>query len=72
MYRYDNLGGNSSIIAYKIYPDKIDVQFKGGKIYTYSYNVAGSSKVNKMKELAQRGIGLCSFINRNARFDYDK
>lgn len=45
MQSYKNLGGNSSVINYLKETDYIDVQFVTGKIYRYSYQSVGSSKV---------------------------
>ena len=68
---YLNLNNNSSVVAYEIGADYIDVQFKGYKVYRYSYASAGEDKVERMKELAVQGYGLGSFIQRNARYDYE-
>ena len=72
MVHYANLGGNSSVVGYEIEPTRIIVQFRGGKSYSYSYTSAGTNNVETMKGLAQRGFGLCSFINRNVRYDYEQ
>lgn len=68
---YKNLGGNSGVRAYEIMPTSIRVQFKEGKWYVYSYSKAGFSHVENMKMLAERGIGLCSYIQRNVKYLYD-
>ena len=67
---YANLGGNSSVLAYEILPTSIRVQFKGGKWYSYSFSKAGHTHVDNMKELAENGVGLCSYIQRNAKYLY--
>ena len=72
MQPYKNLGGNSNIHAFSIGEDYIDVQFNGGAVYRYSYKSAGSVKVEEMKRLATNGVGLNSYIMRNARKDYEK
>ena len=72
LQRYQNNGGNSNVIAFQIEDDYIDVQFGGGKVYRYSYNSAGKSKVEEMKKLALSGSGLNSYIMRNARLDYEE
>ena len=69
--RYSNLGGNSSVVAYEILPFAINVQFKDGRWYRYSYAKAGRLNVERMKDLAIRGIGLCSYIQRNVKYLYD-
>lgn len=69
--RYSNLGGNSSVAAYEILPYAINIQFQDGRWYRYSYSKAGKSNVENMKALAQRGIGLCSYIQRYVKYLYD-
>lgn len=68
---YSNLGGNSSVVAYEILPFSINVQFKGGRWYRYSYAKAGRLNVENMKSLAIKGIGLCSYIQLNVKNLYD-
>ena len=68
---YANLGGNSSVRAYEIFSSSINVQFSDGRWCKYSCTKAGRTHVEDMKTLAERGIGLCSYIQRNARFLYD-
>ena len=70
MQLYNNLGGNSGIIAYAIGDDYIDVQFHGGAIYRYSYVSTGMERVEQMKQLAVQGQGLNSFISKNVKTDY--
>lgn len=72
MQAYKNLGGNSNIKAFYIGEDNIDVQFNGGDIYRYSYQSAGREKVEQMKKLAVQGVGLNSYIMRNARKNYER
>ena len=66
MERYKNVNGNSNVSAFSFGPDYIDVQFRGGEIYRYSYRSAGRTKVEQMKRLAIQGYGLNSYIMRNA------
>ena len=72
MQIYDNLGGNSGIVAFSIGPDYILVQFKKGNPYCYSYSSAGREKVENMKRLALQGHGLHSYIMRYAKMDYER
>ena len=65
MKLYKNLGGNSSIVAYDYDTAAIYVQFKGGAVYKYPAEKVGGENFQKMKQLADTGQGLCSFINRN-------
>lgn len=71
MQRYKNLGGNSNVAGYSISDNYIDVQFRDGKIYRYSYQSAGMVKVEEMKRLALQGFGLNSYIMRKAKMDYE-
>ena len=72
MQTYKNLGGNTNIACFSIGEDYIDVQFQDGSVYRYSYQSAGSYKIEKMKELAMRGYGLNSYIMRQVRYNYEK
>ena len=72
MEKYRNLGGNSNVSFYEIGTDYIDVQFYGSGVYRYSYKSAGREKVEQMKLCARQGIGLNSYIKRNANKDYER
>ncbi|MBQ7933813.1 MAG: hypothetical protein IJ327_03370 [Lachnospiraceae bacterium] len=72
MQIYKNLSGNSSVRAFSIGLDYILVQFSTGTPYRYSYRSAGAEKVEQMKKLAVAGSGLGSYINKYARYDYEK
>ena len=67
MERYQNLGGNSGVVAYEIGQDFIRVQFSDGSIYLYTYASTGSHKIEHMKLLASNGQGLNSFIGTTVR-----
>lgn len=71
MQRYKNLSGDSSVYAYEIGDDYIDVQFKDGSVYRYSYRSAGAFNVEQMKEYAVIGDGLGLFIQRKVRKLYE-
>jgi len=71
MERYRNSGGDSGVSAYEIGADYIIVKFSTGKTYTYSYRKAGKTHVDQMKNLAQRGKGLNSYINSHVKDLYD-
>ena len=64
MKRYRNLGGDSGIVAYEDGEDFIRVQFSDGSIYRYNYTKPGPNDVERMKQLAEKGQGLNSFISR--------
>ena len=70
MARYKNLGGNSGVIEYEIDDDSIVVTFRDGSMYLYNSSRPGRAAVDKMKQLAQRGRGLNSYISRTIRKNY--
>lgn len=72
MQTYANLSGNSPVVAYEIEPTRIRVMFKGGRVYSYSYESAGAGNIEHMKQLARSGSGLSAFITRNVRYAYEK
>ena len=67
MIPYENINGNSGIVAYDTKEESITVEFKSGKytLYTYTYESAGADAVETMKSLAQQGHGLNSYISKN-------
>ena len=71
MEHYGNLSGDSGVYAYEIGSSYIVVQFNTGATYRYSYAKAGNYHVEQMKQLARRGSGLNSYINRNVKYLYD-
>ena len=71
MEKYKNLGGNSNVSAFEIGPDYIKVRFNTeGSVYTYSNQSAGASHITRMKQLAQSGHGLNSYIQTHVRNNY--
>lgn len=69
---YQDKSGKSGIYGYEIGPDFIDIYFKKGGQYKWSYDSAGQDNVDQMKLLAQSGSGLNSFINNNCKDDYEE
>ncbi|MCT1467925.1 hypothetical protein M3B74_14875 [Citrobacter freundii] len=63
MPAYANKGGNSGIVSYEITADSITVEFKDGWKYVYDGKKPGAATVAKMKDLAQSGHGLNSYIS---------
>lgn len=65
MQPYSNLSGDSGVLAYQNGSDYIIVQFKAGQytFYKYTYASAGNSVVEVLKDLAQSGRGLNSYIS---------
>lgn len=70
MDSYQNLGGNSGVVAYEIGDDYIDVRFKDGMCYLYNYASTGAANVERMKNLAEQGHGLNSFISRSIKTNF--
>ena len=70
MNSYKDVNGDSGVIAYEHGEDFIKVQFKNGAVYHYDYASAGSTNIEKMKELAVAGDGLNAFINKYVRTSY--
>jgi hypothetical protein len=68
---YANTNGDSSVAAYKIGADYVQVRFTDGSEYLYTYASAGHSNIERMKVLAQQGDGLNSFIMSNVRKKYE-
>jgi hypothetical protein len=67
MQPYANLSGQSNVKAFQIGADYIKVEFQSGRwtIYTYNYSSAGVEAIETMKNLAQGGLGLNSYIGRS-------
>jgi len=70
--RYLNLSGDSGVIAYEIGADYIRVQFRTGLPYRYSHARAGRHHVERMKELAEAGRGLSTYISQHVSDKYDR
>ncbi len=69
MTQYRNKAGNSGIIAYETGKTYIRIRFRDG-VYTYNYKSPGKAAVEHMKELAQKGKGLSTYISRFVRDNY--
>ncbi len=72
MTPYRNLSGNSNVVAYQITEDAIQVVFMSGSYRNYLYNSVrpGSAVVEKMKQLAEQGRGLNSYISSIIKSSY--
>ena len=67
MQRYKNLSGDSGVVAYETGRDYIDIRFKDGGTYRYDYQTPGQQDVETMKQLAQDGADLATYINKYVR-----
>lgn len=70
MQHYRDIGGDSGIAAYEVGSDSITVEFKHGGIFLYNYASAGSSAIETMKQLAAKGNGLNTYINKYVKNAY--
>lgn len=70
METYKNLSGVSGVVGYEIGQAEIKVQFRDRATYLYTYQSAGPGNVEHMKQLAETGRGLNSFIGRVVKNDY--
>lgn len=71
MTSYKNLNGNSGVTAYQIQEEGIYVRFQNDVTYYYSYAAPGKEHVEKMKELAEQGKGLSTYISQKVRGNFD-
>ena len=72
MNLYKNLNGESGIDAYEYEARSITVRFSDGGTYLYTYESSGECAIEIMKELADLGIGLATYINQNVRDKYEE
>lgn len=70
MQRYSNRSGGSGVYSYEIGSNYIKVKFRTGRSYLYTYRSAGRRNIENMKQLAERGSGLNSYINTNVKYNY--
>ena len=70
MQRYNNLSGQSGVLAYEIGKDSITIEFVGGERYLYTARSAGAENIAKMQELARAGRGLSTFVSQHIRTRY--
>ncbi len=64
MQKYQNLSGKSSIESYELGNNRIIVQYKNGSAFLFNQSYSGTLDLNIMKDLAQTGKGLSTFIQR--------
>ena len=72
MTKYKNLSGESGIMSYELGSDFIRIQFEDKEIYLYTENSTGAEHIAKMKELAEKGRGLNTYINQHVRGNFEK
>ena len=70
MQHYKDINNDSGVSGYTTEANSIQVLFKDGSKYTYTYGSAGAYHIEIMKQLAENGDGLNSYIMRNVRMKY--
>lgn len=70
MQRYANRSGHSGVVAYELGADSITVKFTGGDRYLYTEDSAGAVHIARMRELAESGRGLSTYISQHVRDRY--
>lgn len=71
MRQYGGHPRKHGVLAFEAQPDAIDVEFTSGWVYRFSYEKTGALRVERMKQLAESGHGLSTFINRHVRNRYE-
>lgn len=69
---YQDLGGHSGITHYDNLPGAMIVRFEDGWTYLYTVQSAGADNIRRMQSLATAGRGLCTFITRAVREQYER
>lgn len=72
MIKYLNKEGHSGVTGYEVTANSITVEFNHDAIYRYTYKSAGKKAIEKMKELAQAGRGLSTYISQNVKENFEK
>jgi hypothetical protein len=70
MERYQNLEGDSGVVAFESGADYIKVRFRNGVTYVYDHVTPGEQHVARMHELARAGRGLSTYISQRVRTAY--
>ncbi len=71
MQPYGNLAGDAGVTHVDSGADFIRIRFVGGDTYLYTYESAGPDNVEHMKELAEAGKGLSTFISTTIKGMYE-
>ncbi len=62
----------SGIDAYEIVDRGIVLEFKDSSAYLYDYTKPGKQQVENMRELAEKGNGLATYLNQHVRDNYKR
>jgi hypothetical protein len=68
---YGNLSGKSGVRSYVMGAGFIEVTFRDGSTYRYSYPVTGRSRVDEMQNRARAGYGLNRYITKSVGSAYE-
>ena len=71
MRPYGGHAKKHGVLAYEISPDGIDVEFTSGWIYHFGNAKPGPLRVERMKQLAESGHGLSTFISKHVKNRYE-
>jgi hypothetical protein len=71
MRPYGGHAKSRGVIAYEVGPESIDVEFTSGWVYRFSYEKPGALRVERMKQLAESGHGLSTFISKHVKNRYE-
>lgn len=71
MIKYQDVSGRSGVEAYNYGSDFIEIKFKSGRTYKYTYRSSGVANVDTMKRLAVHGEDLNTYINKNVRANFE-
>jgi hypothetical protein len=63
--RYPNRSGRSGVVAYKLVRSGIQIQFVSGPPYEYSAGLSGADHIEAMRQRAEQGRGLATYINQH-------
>jgi len=72
MKKYLNKEGHSGVTGYEVSTAGISVEFNHDAVYLYTYKSAGKKAIEKMKELAEAGRGLSTYISQNVKENFEK
>ena len=71
MRPYGGHAKRRGVRGYDITEDSIDVEFTSGWVYHFSYSMPGALRVERMKQLAESGHGLSTFISKYVKNRYE-
>ena len=70
MQPYGDHTRQHGVVAFETGPQWLDVEFTSGWIYRFTYERPGQLRVERMKQLAQSGRGLSTFISKYVKNRY--